>query len=347
LSGAKPMPERQPILVTGAAGFLGFHVARRLLVEGRLVVGVDNLDPYYDPRLKLARLAELAPFTTFHWQQIDLADRGVVAALFGEHRFPCVVHLAGQAGVRYSLTEPHAYARSNLLAFLNVLEGCRHNGCRHLLYASSSSVYGANLRIPFATSDHVDHPLSLYGATKKANELMAHAYAHLFALPATGLRFFTVYGPWGRPDMAVWLFTAAILENRPIRLFNNGRMRRDFTYVDDAVEAVVRLIERPAAPDRAWDGENPDPATSQAPWRVYNIGNSRPVRVLDLVSLIEAALGCRGTCEFAPMQPGDVPETCADIAPLAAAIGFSPATPIEEGVRRFASWYQAYAARGV
>ncbi len=339
------MSELEPILVTGAAGFIGFHVARRLLGDGRVVVGVDNLNSYYDPRLKKARLEELAPFKTFRLEQIDLADRGMAAALFGEYRFPYVIHLAGQAGVRYSLIDPHAYADGNLVAFLNVLEGCRHNGCRHLLYASSSSVYGANTRVPFATSDNVDHPVSLYGATKKANELMAHAYAHLFALPATGLRFFTVYGPWGRPDMAMWLFTAAILENRPIRLFNHGRMRRDFTYVDDAVEAVVRLIERPATPDPAWKGEDPDPATSHAPWRIYNIGNNRPVKVLDLVRLIEAALGCRAVCELAPMHPGDVPETCADVAPLAAAVGFCPATPIEEGVRRFVSWYQAYAAR--
>src|SRR6266550_2451319 len=297
------------------------HVARRLLADGHDVVGVDNLNAYYDPRLKQARIVQLETSSNFKFVKMDIGDRQPMAELFAAHRFPAVVHLAAQAGVRHSLIDPYAYADANLTGFLNVLEGCRHEGCRHLVYASSSSVYGANSRVPFRTSDNVDHPLSLYGATKNANELMAHAYAHLFALPATGLRFFTVYGPWGRPDMAMWLFTEAILQDRPIKLFNNGQMRRDFTYIDDAVEAVVRLIERPATPDPAWKGEDPDPATSHAPWRIYNIGNNRPVSVLNLVRLIEAALGCRAVCELAPMHPGDVPETCADVAPLAAAVG--------------------------
>jgi UDP-glucuronate 4-epimerase len=262
--------------------------------------------------------------------------------MFAGRRFSAVVHLAAQAGVRNSLVDPHGYADANLVGFLNVLEGCRHNGCPHLLYASSSSVYGANARLPLKVGDNVDHPLSLYGATKKANELMAHAYAHLFGVPATGLRFFTVYGPWGRPDMAMWLFASAIAEGRPIRLFNHGRMRRDFTYIDDAVEAVVRLIDRPPRGDPAWSGDAPDPATSRAPWRVYNIGNNHPVEVTEVVRLIEAAVGKPAIRELAPMQPGDVPETCADVADLAAAIGFSPNTPIERGVARFVAWYLEY-----
>jgi UDP-glucuronate 4-epimerase len=333
----------EPILVTGAAGFIGYHVARRLLDAGRAVVGLDNLDAYYDPRLKHARLARLRTSPGFHFDQLDLADRDAVAKLFAARRFAHVVHLAAQAGVRHSLTHPHAYADANLTGFLNILEGCRHAGSRHLVYASSSAVYGANTRMPFRVTDNVDHPLSLYGATKKANELMAHAYAHLFRLPATGLRFFTVYGPWGRPDMAVWLFTAAILAGKPIRLFDHGRMRRDFTYVDDVVEAVARLVDRPAQPDAAWSGEAPDPASSSAPWRVYNIGNNRPVEVLDVVRLIEEAVGRPAVRELVPMQPGDVPETCADIADLQAAVGFAPKTPIEEGIRSFVAWYRAYA----
>src|SRR5690242_9399946 len=269
-----------PILVTGAAGFIGFHVAQRLLREGRDVVGLDNMNSYYDPALKEARRAELAKSPRLRFVKLDLANRDGMASLFKEHRFPYVVHLAAQAGVRHSLVDPFAYVDANLTGFTTILEGCRHNGCRHLLYASSSSVYGANTRMPFRTSDNVDHPLSLYGATKKADELMAHAYAHLFALPATGLRFFTVYGPWGRPDMAMWLFASAIMEERPIRLFNNGKMRRDFTYVDDVVEAVIRLVEGSPAGNSQWSGTAPDPATSSAPWRIYNVGNSRPVEVL-------------------------------------------------------------------
>ena len=276
------------VLVTGAAGFIGMHVAQRLLADGHRVVGLDNLNDYYDPALKDgAARTSLRRAGDFQFEKIDIADRGAMAALFAAHRFPDVVHLAAQAGVRHSLVDPHTYAEANLTGFLNVLEGCRHNGCRHLVYASSSSVYGANTRVPFRTSDNVDHPVSFYGATKKANELMAHAYAHLFALPATGLRFFTVYGPWGRPDMAMWLFADAILRGRPIKLFNHGRMRRDFTYIDDVIEGVVRLVAKPAAPNPAWSGERPDPATSAAPWRIYNIGNSAPVEVMDVVHLIE------------------------------------------------------------
>ena len=332
----------EPILVTGAAGFIGFHVARRLLADGRSVVGLDNLNAYYDPALKQARLGELANVTPFRFVKLDLADRAGMASLFDKHRFSRVVHLAGQAGVRHSLVDPHAYADANLTGFLNVLEGCRHAKSRHLVYASSSSVYGANSALPFSTAQNVDHPLSLYGATKKANELMAHAYAHLFGLPATGLRFFTVYGPWGRPDMAMWLFTDAILAGRPIRLFNHGKMRRDFTYVDDVTEAVVRLIDRPPAADMQWSSERPDPATSRAPWRVFNIGNHTPVELTEVVRLIEDAVGKAATRELVPMQPGDVPATFADVDDLREAVGFAPATPIADGVRRFIAWYRAY-----
>lgn len=334
----------ESILVTGAAGFIGFHLARRLLEEGRSVVGVDNLNPYYDPALKEARLRQLAPFPRFRFERLDLADRGRLEALFSAHRFAAVVHLAAQAGVRHALVDPAAYVDSNLVGFANVLEGCRRSGCRHLLFASSSSVYGANTRLPFRTSDNVDHPVSLYGATKKANEAMAHAYAHLFRLPTTGLRFFTVYGPWGRPDMAIWLFTEAILNGRPIRLFNHGRMRRDFTYIDDAVEAVVRLIDRPPRGNPAWSGQAPDPASSAAPWRLYNIGNSSPLDLVEIVRLIEEALGRKATRELLPMQPGDVPETFADVADLEAAVGFRPTTPAEEGIRRFVAWFLQYKA---
>jgi UDP-glucuronate 4-epimerase len=333
---------KEPVLVTGAAGFIGMHVARRLLADGRDVLGVDDLNAYYDPRLKEARVAELRAFHNFEFVRADIAKSGPIAELFAAHRFPQVVHLAAQAGVRHSLVDPHAYANANLTGFLNVLEGCRHSGCRHLVYASSSSVYGANTRVPFSTSDNVDHPLSLYGATKKANELMAHAYAHLFALPATGLRFFTVYGPWGRPDMAMWLFADAIMQGRPIKLFNHGQMRRDFTYVDDVVETVVRLVPRPPAPNPAWSGTAPDPATSLAPWHVYNIGNNRPVEVTEVVRLIEEAIGKPAVREMLPMQPGDVPETCADVAALERAVGFRPMTPIGEGVRRFVDWFLGF-----
>jgi UDP-glucuronate 4-epimerase len=334
----------EPVLVTGAAGFIGMHVAQRLAADGHAVVGVDNLNAYYDPRLKQARIAALEALSGFRFEKVDIADRQAMADLFASHRFSHVVHLAAQAGVRYSLTDPHAYADANLTGFLNVLEGCRHAGCRHLVYASSSSVYGANTRIPFSTSDNVDHPLSFYGATKKANELMAHAYAHLFALPATALRFFTVYGPWGRPDMAMWLFTDAIMQGRPIKLFNHGRMRRDFTYVDDVVEAIARLLPRPPSPNPVWSGNAPDPATSRAPWHVYNIGNSSPVEVTEVVRLIEEAVGKPAVRELLPMQPGDVPETYADVADLERAVGFRPKMSIAEGVRRFIDWFRIYHA---
>jgi UDP-glucuronate 4-epimerase len=331
-----------PILVTGAAGFIGFHLARRLLESGRSVIGVDNLNDYYDPRLKEARLAELAKFDAFRFIRLDLADAAGAAALFAEHRFARVVHLAAQAGVRYSLVRPQAYADANLQAFLNILEGCRHNGCGHLVFASSSSVYGANTKLPFSVHDNVDHPVSLYAATKKANELMAHSYAHLFGLAATGLRFFTVYGPWGRPDMAMFIFASAILEGRPIRLFNYGKMRRDFTYVDDITEAVVRLIDHIPSGDPSWSGDKPDPASSRARWRIYNIGNNRPVEVTHVVSLLEAELGRTAVKDLVEMQPGDVAETCADVDDLMRDIGFQPKTPIEEGVRRFVAWFRDY-----
>ena len=330
------------VLVTGAAGFIGMHVAQRLLAGGATVIGIDNLNSYYDPSLKQARLGELARYPEFRFEKIDIADRSDVKRLFSEHRFAEVVHLAAQAGVRHSLVDPHAYTDSNLTGFINILEGCRHTGCRHLVYASSSSVYGANTRAPFRTTDNVDHPLSLYGATKKANELMAHAYSNLFALPATGLRFFTVYGPWGRPDMAMWLFADAILAGRPIRLFNRGEMRRDFTYVDDVSQAIAKLIAHPAKPDPTWSGDAPDPSRSFAPWRVFNIGNSSPVYVPDVVQILEKKLGRKAQCELLPMQPGDVPETCADVSDLEQAIGFRPATSIEDGIGRFVDWYRSY-----
>jgi UDP-glucuronate 4-epimerase len=332
----------EPILITGAAGFIGFHVAERLLRSGRSVVGLDNLNSYYDPALKQARLRELTMLDGFRFVELDLADRAAVSALFAEHRFRFVIHLAAQAGVRHSLVDPYAYADANLTGFLNVLEGCRHNQSRHLLYASSSSVYGANTAMPFATSQNVDHPLSLYGATKKANELMAHAYAHLFGLPTTGLRFFTVYGPWGRPDMAMWLFTSAIFAGKPIKLFNYGNMKRDFTYIDDVAESVIRLMEIPAQGNPAWSGERPDPASSRAPWCVHNIGNNNPVLVPEVVTLLEQAIGKPAIRELTPMQPGDVPATYADVSSLRAAVDFAPRTPIAEGVKRFVRWFRAY-----
>ena len=336
------MAPLNPILVTGAAGFIGFHLARRLLQGGRTVIGLDNLNPYYDPRLKEARCSELTKFDGFSFVKLDIADRAGMAALFAEHRFPLVVHLAAQAGVRHSLTDPDAYVDLNLVGFANILEGCRHSGCRHLLYASSSSVYGANVQMPFSVHDNVDHPLSLYGATKKANELMAHAYSHLFNLPTTGLRFFTVYGPWGRPDMAMWIFTVAIAAGKSIKLFNDGNMQRDFTYIDDVVEAVVRLLERAPTGKRGRPGELPDVATSAAPWRVYNVGNNKPTELLEVVRLLEQAIGKTAKRELLPMQPGDVPATYADIEDLAREVGFKPAMPIAEGIRRFVDWYRTY-----
>jgi UDP-glucuronate 4-epimerase len=334
------MPER--ILVTGAAGFIGMHLSHRLLRDGHDVLGIDNLNSYYDPSLKVARLGKLKEFPSFRFEKLDLADRNTMADLFSREAFPCVIHLAAQAGVRYSLSDPHAYAQANLLGFLNVLEGCRHSGCRHLIYASSSSVYGANTAMPFRTSDNVDHPLNLYGASKKANELMAHAYANLFALPATGLRLFTVYGPWGRPDMAMWLFTDAILQGRPIKLFNRGNMRRDFTYIDDVAEAVIRLVPLAPAGDPTWTGN--DPASSPAPWRVFNIGNSRSVEITEVVRLIEGATGQSAIIELMPMQPGDVPETYADATALEYAVGFRPDTPIGQGIERFVKWFVDFTA---
>ena len=335
------MPEG-PILVTGAAGFIGYHVARRLLGNGRKVVGLDNLNAYYDPKLKDARLAELAKLDGFRFIKLDLADRAGLTALFKEHRFPFVVHLAAQAGVRHSLVDPYAYVDSNLVGFTNILEGCRHNGCRHLLYASSSSVYGSNTHMPFSTHDNVDHPLSLYGASKKANELMAHAYAHLYAMPATGLRFFTVYGPWGRPDMAMWIFASAIIAGQPIKLFNHGNMRRDFTYIDDVVESVVRLIDRVPSGNPKWSSEVPDPGSSSAPWRVYNIGNNNPIELMEVVRLLEDAIGKKAKRELLPMQPGDVAATFADVEDLKRDVDFKPATPIADGITRFIAWYRSY-----
>jgi UDP-glucuronate 4-epimerase len=331
-----------PVLVTGAAGFIGFHVTQRLLAEGRQVIGIDNLNDYYDPRLKQARLEILKKLPGFTFVKLDLADRAAMKALFAQHRFAEVIHLAAQAGVRYSLENPHAYVDANLEGFINVLEGCRHNGCGHLLFASSSSVYGANTKLPFSAKDNVDHPISLYAATKKANELMAHSYSHLYRLPTTGLRFFTVYGPWGRPDMAMFIFAKAILAGQPVKLFNHGKMRRDFTYVDDVTQAVVRLIGRPPKGNPDWDGNRPDPATSRAPWTVYNIGNNHPEELMHVVSVLEREFGRTAIKEMLPMQPGDVEATYADVADLERDIGFRPATAIEDGIARFAQWYRDY-----
>jgi UDP-glucuronate 4-epimerase len=332
----------QTILVTGAAGFIGFHVTQKLLQMGRSVVGLDNLNSYYDPKLKEARLAILKNNPAFRFVKLDLADRSGVAELFAAGRFPVVIHLAAQAGVRYSLENPNAYVDANLQGFTNILEGCRHNGCRHLLYASSSSVYGANTKLPFSVHDNVDHPISLYAATKKANELMAHAYSHLYRIPATGLRFFTVYGPWGRPDMAMYLFAEAIRRGQPIKLFNHGDMRRDFTYVDDVTEAVVRLIDHVPAGRVGTPGETLDPGTSAAPWRIFNIGNNRPEELSRVVALLEKELGRTAAKELLPMQPGDVPATYADVDDLMREVGFRPSTSIEEGIARFAAWYRDY-----
>ena len=331
-----------PILVTGAAGFIGFHVAKRLLRDGRDVVGLDNMNSYYDPALKEARRSELARSNHFRFAKLGLADRDRIASLFKEHRFPYVVHLAAQAGVRYSLVDPFAYVDANLTGFTTILEGCRHNGCRHLLYASSSSVYGSNTNMPFSVHDNVDHPLSLYGASKKANELMSHAYAHLFGLPTTGLRFFTVYGPWGRPDMAMWIFAKAIIAGESIKLFNNGNMRRDFTYIDDVVESVVRLVDRPPTGNPNFSGARPDPGSSSAPWRVYNIGNNKPVELLEVVRLLEEAIGKKAKRELLPMQPGDVPATYANVDDLMRDVDFKPSTPIADGISRFIDWYRSF-----
>jgi UDP-glucuronate 4-epimerase len=333
---------QRPVLVTGAAGFIGYHVAKRLQTAGYQVVGADSLNAYYDPRLKKARLANLEANQTFRFYQIDLADRASTASLFEAERPGLVVHLAAQAGVRYSIENPHAYVDSNLQGFLNILEGCRRVEVQHLLYASSSSVYGANTRAPFSTHHNVDHPISLYAATKKANELMAHSYAAIYGIPVTGVRFFTVYGPWGRPDMAMFLFTEAISEGRPINVFNHGNMQRDFTYIDDIVEGVYRVLLRPATPDPTWSGDAPDPGTSRAPARIYNIGNSSPVELTYVIELLERQLGRKAERRLLPMQPGDVPSTFADIADLERDVGFSPSTPIEVGVERFVAWWRSY-----
>ncbi len=336
------------ILVTGAAGFIGFHLSRRLLAEGNEVVGLDNLNAYYDVTLKQSRLKILEGMgkdpesPSFSFVRADLADRKAMEALFAENRFDIVVNLAAQAGVRYSLENPQAYVESNLVGFMNILEGCRHHGVKHLVCASSSSVYGANTRMPFSVHDNVDHPLSLYAATKKANELMAHSYASLYKLPSTGLRFFTVYGPWGRPDMALFLFTRAILEGRPIDVFNEGRMERDFTYIDDIVEGLTRVLLKIPVPNPAWRGDAPDPSSSFAPYRLYNIGNNRPVALMEFIETLEEQLGRKAIRNFLPMQAGDVPATSADVDDLMAAVGFRPATPIAEGIRRFVAWFREY-----
>ena len=332
------------ILLTGAAGFIGLHVAQRLLARGDEVVGIDNLNDYYDPRLKHARLAQLKDQSGFRFTPLDVADSAALGALFASEKFDRVVHLAAQAGVRYSLTNPQVYLHSNLLGFGNVLECCRQHAIGHLVYASSSSVYGANARLPFSVHDEVNHPVSLYAATKKANELMAHSYSHLYGLPTTGLRYFTVYGPWGRPDMSPWLFTSAILEGRPIDVFNHGRMQRDFTFVDDIAEGTVRVLDRPACANPDFDQARPDPGSSTAPYRVYNIGNHQPVELLTFIETIEQALGVAAVKNFLPMQPGDVPATFADVADLRRDTGFEPATPLAAGIARWVEWYRAYRA---
>ena len=330
------------VLVTGAAGFIGSQLSKRLLDNGINVVGLDNLNPYYSVKLKEDRLAQLEGHARFTFARLDLADRAGMEGLFAANRFDVVVNLAAQAGVRYSLKNPQAYIEANIVGFTNILEGCRHHGVRHLVFASSSSVYGANTKMPFSVHDNVDHPVSLYAASKKANELMAHTYSHLYGLPCTGLRFFTVYGPWGRPDMALFLFTDAILKGRPIQVFNHGRMQRDFTYIDDIVEGVVRVMGRLPAPNPAWSGERPDPGTSYAPYKIYNIGNNQPVELNAFIATIESVLGRTAQKEFLDMQPGDVPATYADVDDLMADVGFKPATPIREGIERFVAWYTAY-----
>lgn len=330
------------VLVTGSAGFIGFHTARGLLVRGDEIVGFDNLNPYYDVELKRARLGQLRPFDRFTFVKGDVSDRGAVEDLFKEHSPQRVVHLAAQAGVRHSLTHPHSYGQSNLLGFLTILEACRHHEVEHLIYASSSSVYGANGRLPFSEHDSVDHPVSLYAATKKSNELMAHTYAHLFGLPSTGLRFFTVYGPWGRPDMALFTFTRKILAGEPIDVFNGGNNKRDFTFIDDVVEAIMRITDRAPEPDPLWSSQDPDPASSSAPYRLYNIGNERPVRLMDFIACIEEALGQKAKSNLLPAQPGEVPTTLADARQLQSDFGFTPATSISEGVRQFVAWYRDY-----
>ena len=330
------------ILVTGAAGFIGMHASERLLARGDEVIGLDNLNDYYDPTLKEARLARLTPQKSFRFVKMDVADRPGMERLFAEEKFDRVIHLAAQAGVRYSLQNPHAYIDSNVVGFMNILEGCRHSKVQHLVYASSSSVYGGNTKMPFSERDSVDHPVSIYAATKKANELMAHTYSHLYGLPTTGLRFFTVYGPWGRPDMALFLFTKAIIEGRPIDVFNHGKMKRDFTFVDDIVEGVIRTLDRTAAADAAFDSNLPDPGRSNVPYRVFNIGNNDPVELMAFVAAIEDTLGMKAQKNFMPLQDGDVPSTYADTDELNAWTGFAPATSVKDGVARFVAWYRDY-----
>ncbi len=330
------------ILITGAAGFIGSALALRLAERGERITGLDNLNNYYDVRLKEARLARLSGKREFEFVRSDITDGAAMSALFARQKFDAVVHLAAQAGVRYSLENPKAYIDSNLVGFGHILEGCRHGGVRHLVFASSSSVYGANQRLPFSEHDNVDHPVSLYAATKKANELMAHSYAHLYRLPCTGLRFFTVYGPWGRPDMALFKFTRGILAGEPLPVFNRGKMIRDFTYIDDIVEGVIRVVDHPAEPDPKWNAERPDSARSNAPWRIYNIGNNQPIELMRYIEVLEKYLGKKAIIDLQPIQPGDVPSTYADTAELEAATGFKPATTVETGVGRFVDWYREY-----
>ena len=330
------------ILVTGAAGFIGFHLSQRLLSRGDEVVGLDNLNNYYDVTLKKDRLAQLEGKPGFSFHQLDLGDREGIANLFTEQSFDVAVNLAAQAGVRYSLKNPHAYIDSNIVGFTNILEGCRHSQVKHLVYASSSSVYGANTKMPFSVHDNVDHPVSLYAASKKANELMAHTYSHLYNLPTTGLRFFTVYGPWGRPDMALFLFTKAILSGQPIDVFNYGKMRRDFTYIDDIVEGVIRVIDNIPQPNPSWSSDAPDPGTSKAPYKIYNIGNNQPVELMHFIEVLEDCLGKKAEKNMLPIQPGDVPSTYADVEDLMRDVGFRPDTSIEVGIKRFVTWYRNY-----
>ncbi|MBI5633893.1 MAG: NAD-dependent epimerase [Nitrospirae bacterium] len=330
------------ILVTGAAGFIGFHLSKRLLERGDEVVGLDNLNDYYDVNVKLARLKQVAMDPGFKPVRLDLADRDAMKRLFEEEKFEVVVNLAAQAGVRYSLINPYSYIDSNVSGFLNILEGCRHNNIKHLVFASSSSVYGANTKMPFSVHDNVDHPVSLYAATKKANELMAHTYASLYKIPCTGLRFFTVYGPWGRPDMALFLFTRAIIEGRPIDVFNYGKMQRDFTYIDDIVEGVIRVMDRVAAPNPDWSGAEPDSATSYAPYKLYNIGNNNPVELMHYIEVLEQCLGKKAEKNLLPIQAGDVPATYAEVDDLIKDVGFKPSTSIEEGIKKFVEWYREY-----
>lgn len=334
--------EIKTILVTGAAGFIGFHLSKKLLEKGVNVVGLDNINDYYDPNLKKARLAQLTPSEAFTHVNIDLADRQAIENLFKQYPFDAVVNLAAQAGVRYSLINPHSYVDTNIAGFVNILEGCRHTGVKHLVFASSSSVYGANTKMPFSVHQNVDHPVSLYAASKKSNELMAHTYSHLFGLHCTGLRFFTVYGPWGRPDMALFLFTKAILEDRPIDVFNHGKMKRDFTYIDDIVEGVFRVIHKLPEPNPQWTGDQPDPGTSYCPHRIYNIGNNNQVELMRYIEVLEECLGKKAEKNFLPMQQGDVPATFANVDDLVRDVDFKPNTPIEEGIRNFVGWYRSY-----